>query len=227
MSSLNGDSAASTTGRSEVERGLQFANVMLTVTQNQAEETAAHMLALTELLVQKGLIGEEELMTALARNREEMADIPAPRVRLSDMGDKYAEDQNVEIDCAARLHLCQARCCTFAFFLSKQDLDEGVARWDYGNPYWIRQGPDGYCVHSDSATRACTIHAQRPHVCRRYDCRRDQRVWIDFDARIPAPLPDPQGQRPVAMAEVVLQHQIRVRHDAETNKLVTDEATEP
>jgi Fe-S-cluster containining protein len=33
----------------------------------------------------------------------------------------------------------------------------------------------------------CTIYERRPGACRAYDCRRDARVWIDFEARIPAP----------------------------------------
>jgi hypothetical protein len=31
------------------------------------------------------------------------------------------------------------------------------------------------------------VYAQRPGACRAYDCRHDPRVWIDFEARIPAP----------------------------------------
>jgi Fe-S-cluster containining protein len=121
------------------------------------------------------------------------------------MGDKYAVDESVEIDCQSRIPLCQARCCTFKFFLSKQDLDEGAASWDYGNPYWIKQGTDGYCVHCDPGSRGCTIHAQRPHVCRKYDCREDKRVWLDFERRIPATMPKPDSIVPVAMAEASMQ----------------------
>ena len=197
-----------------IVRGLQFANIMLTINQDQARETAAHVLALTELLVQKGLLAEDEVTTTLDRVREEIAEQPAPKVRLSDLGDKYAPAENIEIDCHNRLHLCQARCCTFAFYLTKQDLDEGVARWDYGNPYWIRQGDDGYCVHADPTTRRCTIWAQRPHVCRRYDCREDKRVWLDYANYIPAPMETPSGMRPVAMAEVVLMASIRENRKA-------------
>jgi Fe-S-cluster containining protein len=134
-------------------------------------------------------------------------------VRLADMGDKYADDQIVEIDCASRIHLCHARCCTFKFFLTKQDLDEGIARWDYGNPYWIRQADDGYCMHSDPQTRACTVWAQRPHTCRKYDCRNDKRVWLDFDKMIPAPMPDVSSNAPVAMAEVALQNSMQAKEE--------------
>jgi Fe-S-cluster containining protein len=91
--------------------------------------------------------------------------------------------------CDEVLHLCQARCCTFNFALSPLDLDEGVLRWDYGQPYLIRQrAGDHYCVHNDATTRHCTVHDVRPRVCRTYDCRHDPRVWIDFEQRIPAPI---------------------------------------
>src|SRR5262249_8383734 len=149
----------------------------------------------------------------LEQTRKEVAEVPMPRVRLAEMGDKYAEGESVEIDCASRIHLCHARCCSFKFFLTKQDLDEGVAKWDYGNPYWIKQAADGYCIHSDPATRGCLIHAKRPHVCRRYDCRNDKRVWIDFEKRIPAPMPERQPDAPVAMAEMAMQNSIRMAAD--------------
>jgi Fe-S-cluster containining protein len=78
------------------------------------------------------------------------------------------------------------------FPLSSVDLDEGVIRWDYGQPYMIRQrASDGFCVHNDPTTHGCTVHAQRPAACRRYDCRKDERVWIDYERRIPAPLGTP------------------------------------
>jgi len=190
--------------RSEIERGLEFTHIMMMVNQNQGQEAIAVLQALVNVLLQKGLISKIDLDEPMAQARKEIEDAPVPRIRLAEMGDKYAESENVEIDCQNRVHLCHARCCSFRFFLTKQDLDEGVARWDYGNPYWIKQGADGYCVHSESQTRACTIHAQRPHVCRKYDCRNDPRIWIDFENYIPAPLPSLEKQLPVAMAEVAL-----------------------
>lgn len=106
-----------------------------------------------------------------------------------DLGpDKYTVESSSP-PCDEVLHLCQARCCTFDFALSPQDLDEGVLRWDYGQPYLIRQrASDHYCVHNDAGTHRCTVHAQRPRICRQYDCTHDPRVWIDFAQRIPAPL---------------------------------------
>jgi len=194
--------------RPDFERGLRFAHVMMMVTQDQGNEAVAYVQALADLLVQKGLIQHEELEEPLERARQEVARVAMPRVRLAEMGDKYAEGQAVEIDCAARMPLCQGRCCTFRFCLTKQDLEEGAIAWDYGNPYGIRQGADGFCVHSDPATRFCTIHAGRPHICRKYSCRNDKRIWSDFDARIPAALPEGRQPAGIALAETTLRDSV-------------------
>ena len=193
----------------ELRRGLRFTHVMMSVSQDQGNEAVAYVQALADVLVEKGIVRHEELEAPLERAREEIAQVMMPRVRLADMGDKYAGGVAVEIDCASLIPLCRGRCCSFKFFLTKQDLDEGAARWDYGNPYWIKQAKDGYCVHSDPRTRGCAIHAKRPHVCRQFDCRKDKRIWLDFDQRIPAPLQAISGDAPVALAEVALQNTMR------------------
>lgn len=206
---VSDDSLALSLKLQEIERGLRFAHVMMSVNQDQGNEAVAYVQALADVLVEKGILKHEELEEPLEKAREEVAQVLMPRVRLADMGDKYAEGQAVGIDCASRIPLCHARCCTFRFFLTKQDLDEGLARWDYGNPYWIKQAVGGYCTHSDPQTRACMIHTKRPHICRQYDCRNDKRVWIDFEQRIPAPMQAISGDTPVAMAEVAMQNTMR------------------
>jgi hypothetical protein len=105
----------------------------------------------------------------------------------TELEDKYAV-ASPDIPCDELIALCGARCCKLEFPLSTADLDEGVIRWDHGQPYKIRQrASDGFCVHNDPGSHGCTVHAQRPATCRRYDCRNDKRVWIDFDMRIPTP----------------------------------------
>jgi Fe-S-cluster containining protein len=112
----------------------------------------------------------------------------AAAIHLCEGGDKYALDaEHAPIDCAARLSLCHAACCRLGVPLTRQDLDEGVVRWDRDQPYLNQRQPDGYCVHCDEDSRCCTIYAYRPGLCRTYDCRRDGRIWVDFDGRIPAP----------------------------------------
>jgi len=107
-----------------------------------------------------------------------------------DLGPPKYETTSPMIPCAELIPLCGARCCTLSFALSTEDLDEGVIRWDYGQPYLIRQrASDGYCVHNDPDSHGCTVHQHRPRVCRGYDCRKDKRIWIDYEQRIPAPAP--------------------------------------
>jgi Fe-S-cluster containining protein len=109
------------------------------------------------------------------------------RVSLDSGGSKH-ETASPPVPCAELIPLCQARCCTMTFALSTEDLDEGVVRWDYGQPYLIRQrASDGYCVHHDPDHQTCTVHGFRPRVCRSYDCRNDPRVWIDYERRIATP----------------------------------------
>jgi Putative zinc- or iron-chelating domain len=127
--------------------------------------------------------------------------------------DKYELDTSeTSPPCDELMHLCGARCCTMVFPLSTADLDEGVIRWDYGQPYMIRQrASDGFCVHNDPTSHGCTVHAQRPATCRTYDCRDDKRVWLDYAQRIPAPtshLMDGNG-KPVERFELLERARLR------------------
>lgn len=106
-------------------------------------------------------------------------------VRLASFRDKYALESH-DIDCAARIPLCGARCCSFDVTLSAQDVAERVVPFDIMEPYALPRD-NGRCVCMNDEG-ACTIYEQRPGACRAYDCRDDERVWIDFEARIPAPL---------------------------------------
>jgi Fe-S-cluster containining protein len=113
--------------------------------------------------------------------------VSSQRVALDVGVSKY--DAEVEgPPCLELLHICKARCCALTFSLSTEDLDEGVIRWDYGQPYLIRQrASDGKCVHNSPETGGCTVHQYRPRVCRVYDCRNDDRVWTDYENKIVAP----------------------------------------
>ena len=107
-------------------------------------------------------------------------------VRLAMFRDKYAVE-SAEIDCAARIPLCGARCCSFEVTLSAQDVAERVLPFDIMQPYALPRHPEtGRCACMNEHG-ACTVYEQRPGACRAYDCRRDPRVWLDFDARVPAP----------------------------------------
>jgi Fe-S-cluster containining protein len=122
-------------------------------------------------------------------------------MHVADEPDKYAiQSETVHIDCGRRLHLCRAACCRLRFVLSEQDVREGVVQWEPGAPYMNRQRADGYCIHCDSGKRGCQVYEQRPAVCRRYDCRGDRRIWLDFERRIVNPelLSDGDAGRPLS-----------------------------
>ena len=111
------------------------------------------------------------------------------KLRLSMIDDKYSVD-SPDIDCASRIPLCGARCCSFDVALSRQDLVERKLPFVIERPYELPRDPvTKRCACMDDAG-ACTAYDYRPATCRTYDCREDRRVWIDFDARIPAPLPE-------------------------------------
>jgi Fe-S-cluster containining protein len=109
-------------------------------------------------------------------------------VRLTLVTDKYKKE-GPEIDCASRIHLCQARCCRFEVALSEQDIKDGIP-FDIAQPYMLPRDPSTKKCVCMNAEGACTIYDKRPASCRVYDCRGDKRVWIDFEARIPAPMPE-------------------------------------
>lgn len=134
-----------------------------------------------DLLVQRGLLtaGHRRLIGKIGDAR--------PTVRLATFRDKRSLPP-IDIDCAAHLPLCQGRCCTFALTLAAEDVREGRLQWDLLEPYTLPKLPSGYCVHHDPRS-GCTVYDDRPATCRVYDCREDRRVWLDYDNRVPAPMP--------------------------------------
>ena len=131
------------------------------------------------------------------------ADLDAPgRLHLGPVEDKYAVGSDDGPPCAELLPICGARCCTFEVALSTQDLDEGVLRFDHGRPYLLRHEPDRWCTHLDRDGHGCTVYAHRPVACRRYDCRDDPRVWVDYARRELAPL-DAVPDRPASRFELL------------------------
>jgi Fe-S-cluster containining protein len=95
--------------------------------------------------------------------------------------DKYGYQPEAQINCADRIHLCKAACCRMTFPLSRQDIAEGIIKWDLETPYLIARTQDGYCRHLDRSACKCTVRQHRPIPCRAYDCREDTRIWSDFE----------------------------------------------
>jgi Fe-S-cluster containining protein len=51
----------------------------------------------------------------------------------------------------------------------------------------IAKEEDGYCGHIDKTTCKCRIWENRPVPCRGFDCRKDKRIWLDFENKIVNP----------------------------------------
>jgi hypothetical protein len=149
--------------------------------------TATELARLVDILVARGVIGKPDARL-MARLGEAAT---RPRVYLAVIRDKY-EVPSAPIDCASLFHLCHARCCSFKASLSPDDVREGKLRWALEEPYRLARTPDGYCTHlrREADGGGCEHYDDRPASCREYDCREDPRVWTDFAAKVPAPMPE-------------------------------------
>lgn len=105
------------------------------------------------------------------------------RVRLGVVADKHSV-ANAEVDCASIISICKMRCCrALDIELSRQDLADGL-RWEIEAPYLLARDAHGCCYLGEAG---CTVYERRPATCRSYDCRQDDRIWLDFERRILAP----------------------------------------
>ena len=195
--------------RRDFERAIRALNASDVETRDALLKLAAHVVSLTDELTrrldnvepqpappgtpanQSGHTVEATVAAYMPHTLDEIrARDTHQRVSLDTGVSKY-DVESVSPPCDELLPICKARCCSLSFALSTEDLDEGVIRWDYGQPYLIRQrASDKYCVHNHPDSRGCTVHEYRPRVCRVYDCRKDERIWVDFEQRILAPVED-------------------------------------
>lgn len=176
--------------RAELERALRRVNLEVAELRGQLQELYAYALAVGSQVAGATDVDADDIGSEASEilDRLELAEEESPGLRIDIGGgfeDKYALPE-LDIPCEELLPICKARCCTLRFSLSPQDLDEGVARWDYGAPYQNRQRADGYCVHNQPGSFGCSIYGERPAPCRKFDCRGDKRIWRDYDQRIPA-----------------------------------------
>lgn len=177
--------------RKELVQGLLFDHTRINLNTIEVHRALAHVEALVESLADAGILDRESFdkRRAEAEDRLRAAFVErgmAVAIQEHDAG-KYEVDDLPEIDCENRVELCTAACCRLQFALSKEDVEEGIVRWNLGHPYFIAHTSEGSCVHLATNTLGCRIYEHRPIPCRKYDCSRDSRVWEDFEKRIPNP----------------------------------------
>lgn len=198
-SPLNVEAAAESADASQLERlredvaaGFMYSHSRENANTSKVLEVASFSYALIELLMERGVISVEELDARKKqvgqRLVEKFTETGMGVAMTNDERDKYAlGESSVQIDCDNRIPLCRGACCRLSFALTVQDLEEGRVKWDLGRPYMIRRGEDGYCHHVERGTKHCGIYESRPVVCRSYDCRKDKRIWEDFENRVVSP----------------------------------------
>ncbi len=168
--------------RFEVEQGLKYTHLVGECLRNEVVGCSSATYALVDLLIAKGVLSyselEEQRALAQARVRQQLEVIPG--LEFGPDTDKYDPALGSPVNCAERLPVCKGLCCRLRFPLSVQDLDEGLLRWDYLVPYRAAKGEDGRCVHQ-AADHSCGAYEHRPAACRIFDCRDDERIWIDFE----------------------------------------------
>lgn len=173
--------------REEVARGLLYTHSRANANSSKLLEVASFSYALIELLQERGVIQLEELderkQQVNARLSQKFIETGMGVALTKEEHEENGQRKTVANDCENRLHLCHAACCRLRFALSARDVENGKVKWNLGQPYMIRQGADGYCHHLDRTSKFCSIYEDRPFVCRAYDCRKDERIWKDFEAR--------------------------------------------
>jgi hypothetical protein len=185
------------TSTDDLRRGLIYTHNRANANTAAAHQAGATLYALVELLVERGVLDRETLDARRQAAAEELRRDYVGRgmaVAMQEFGvSKYQFQGGAAIDCEKRIPLCRAACCRLPFALSTEDVQEGVVRWDLGQPYRIAQDRDGYCTHIDHSCGRCTVYVQRPIPCRGYDCRADKRIWLDFKQRVVNPrVADPE-----------------------------------
>jgi len=174
----------------ELAEGLLYTHTRINANTTKILEAASFLYALIEMLNEKGVITIEELDD----RKKQVAQRLVQKFVESGMGlmyqdpehDKYTFEHEADVDCLSRLPVCKAVCCKLPFALSRQDVEEGIIRWEFGRPYLIAHGADGYCVHLDRDTYRCTVREQRTVPCRGFDCRDNEKwkVWVDYERKI-------------------------------------------
>jgi Fe-S-cluster containining protein len=166
----------------EVVRASLFTHTALSRAGLQFRELEVFVLGLINVLIERGVIDQDDLQQAVFAVRDELqtaAAPPEPDVMLR--VDPEAADGPAVVDCASRLPICKAACCRLRFALTSEEVERGVIRWDLGRPYIIRHDETGMCVHNDPASGACEVYTERPRPCQQYSCATDERIWRDFD----------------------------------------------
>lgn len=167
----------------QVERGSFFTHTALGKQADRINELAAFLYGLIDVLVKKGIAVPEELSKAADEVRNEMyekGEHTHTGVGIH-IDNTPTDHEYVPVNCAERMHICQAVCCKLNFALTVPEIESGKIKWDLGKPYFIRHETTGYCTHLNTQKKCCNVYENRPQICKKYSCANDKRIWKDFE----------------------------------------------
>lgn len=166
----------------QLERSGFFTHSSLSRQAERINEMESFLYGLIDSLLEKGLLDKDQLEECAKKVREETLQRKehfyagiALRVDAPD------PEKMVPVNCDERMHICKAVCCKLNFTLSVDEIESGKVKWDLGQPYFIRQSSTGYCSQLDPDKKCCSIYSDRPKVCQKYSCAKDERIWKSFD----------------------------------------------
>ena len=174
----------------DISQGLLYTHTRINDNTKKVLESSSFLYGLIELLSEKGMITIEEL----DERKIQVAERLIKKFTEGGLGlmyqdpecDKYSFVEETRVECQSRLSICKSICCKLPFALSRQDVEEGTIRWEFGRPYLIKHGSDGYCFHLNRETYRCDVHEKRPVPCRGFNCRENGKwkVWMDYELKI-------------------------------------------
>lgn len=171
----------------QIERGSLFTHTIVSRNANRIHETESFLYGVIDVLIEKGMLTQDEVLQGAAKVRQEMEEkgqTIGPGIALRIEGDGTKQDDFGLVNCSERLHICKAVCCRLHFALTADEVESGKIKWDLGEPYYIRHEPTGCCHHLDPCSKGCSVYENRPGVCRQYSCAQDERIWKDFEKMI-------------------------------------------
>lgn len=100
-------------------------------------------------------------------------------VRTERIDDFLSLDRPLDCEEGRRLG-CATFCCSLIVRLASGERDPGAP--ERTGKRCVDKHPDtGRCVYMDPASGLCAVYAQRPEVCRSYDCRTDPLLPVVFE----------------------------------------------
>ncbi len=166
----------------QMERGSLFTHTSLTRLSARINESDSFLYAMVDLMVKKGLLTTEEITEFVQEVRNESIEkmeTAHPGLALRD--DRGGEAEYTPVNCEERWSVCKAICCKLDFALNAEEVENGHVKWDMGRPYFIRHNKQGFCTHLNQENKCCGVYEDRPKVCKKYSCAKDERIWKDFE----------------------------------------------